>query len=387
MRRGLVLALALILAAMPVWSATKPKPKPKRVLPALSVYSIEASTGLELFSQNADTVRPPASMIKLALMLLVSEGVEAGRWSLETPVTATRHAEKMGGTQVYVKMGETYPLGHLMFGVAVASANDAAMAVAEGLWGSEEVYLDAANARIQQLGMTNSVFRSVHGLPPSRGEQPDETTAKDMATLARECVKHKQIMEWAGTKKFRFRPEEAEHLSTNKLMQQMPECDGLKTGYIAAAGFCVTSTAQRGDVRIITVIMGHPDNQQRFRLAKEILNEGLDSVRKGCVIAKDSAEKPKIVIENGKAESVPVNIADEIWATTRGEDWDRIKIVWDVPQKLAAPVAAGKEVGEVRAELDGHVLGRSKLVLGGGVEESTWVWRTEKTIRSYLNSN
>jgi D-alanyl-D-alanine carboxypeptidase (penicillin-binding protein 5/6) len=375
--------MVVLLAAAPVWSATTPKHVP----PEISVYSIEASTGLELYSHNPDTIRPPASMIKLALILLVSEGIEAGRWTLDTPVTATRHAEKMGGTQIYVKMGETYPLGRLMLGVAVASANDAAMAVAEGLWGSEEAYLDAANARIQELGMTRSVFRSVHGLPPDRGEQPDETTARDMATLARECVKHKYIHDWTSTKTFRFRPEEAEHLSTNKLMQQMPECDGLKTGYIAAAGFCITATAARGGVRMITVIMGHPDNQQRFRLAKQLLTEGMDSVRKDRVVAKAAAEKPQIVIENGKSDSVSLNVTDDVWATTRSADWDRIQIVWDIPQKLPAPVTAGTEAGEVRAELDGHVLGRSKIVLGGSVEQTSWVWRTEKLIRSFLNSN
>jgi D-alanyl-D-alanine carboxypeptidase (penicillin-binding protein 5/6) len=284
-------------------------------------------------------------------------------------------------------MGETYPLHQLMLGIAVASANDAAMAVAEGLWGSEEAYLDAVNKRIQQLGMTKSVFRSVHGLPPSRGELPDETTARDMSKLAQECLHHQNIHEWTGTKSFKFRPEEAEHFSTNHLLQQMEECDGLKTGYIAAAGFCITATAARGNVRVITVIMGHPDSKARFLLAKQILSEGLDSLKKDRVVAKDAVDKPNISVENGTVESVPVAVKDDIWATTRTADWDKIKVVWDLPQKIAAPVTAGKEIGEVRAELNGQVLGRSKIVLGGNVEEASWVSRTEKSIRSFLSTS
>jgi len=364
-----------------LWAAAQSK-----IPPEVSVYSVEADTGLELFSHDADRVRPPASMIKLGMMLLVAEGLHAGQWTLEAPITASRHAEKMGGTQVYVKMGETYTLGRLMLAVAVASANDAAMAVAEGLWGSEEAYLEAMNKRLGELGMTNSVFRSVHGLPPDRGEQPDATTARDMAILSRECLKHPQIIEWTSTVRFKFRDEQAEFLSTNKLLQQMDECDGLKTGYIRAAGFCIAATAKRGDVRVLTVVMGHPDSAARFRLAKQQLTGGLESVRRGLVLAKDAVETPLIDVENGKADSVPVVVSDDIWATTRAEDWERVQLVWETPAKVTAPVMAGSEVGEVRAELDGHVLGRAKVVLGGSVDQTTWIWRTEKMIRTFLGS-
>jgi len=385
MRRRVLIFQAFLLVAMPVWAA-KPV-RPVAIPTGVSVCTVEADTGVEIFARDADTVRPPASMIKLALMLLVSEGIDEGKWNLDTPVTATKHAEKMGGTQVYVKTGETYPLRQLMLGVAVASANDAAMAVAEGLWGAEDAYLDAANARIQELGMEKSVFRSVHGLPPDRGEKADETTARDMTKLARECMKYAQIREWVGTKRFRFRPEDAEHISTNKLLQMMDECDGMKTGYIRAAGFCIAATAKRGDLRVITVVMGHPESMPRFRIAQQQLNDGFSAMRKDRVFVKATAEKPVIAVENGREASVPVQVSDDIWAVTKTADWERIKLVWNVPQTLAAPVKAGTEVGEVRAELDGHVLGQAKVMLGGSVEQTTWMWRTEKMIRDYLKAD
>lgn len=353
----------------------------------VSAFCIEAESGIVLFEHNADQVRPPASMIKLLMMLLVAEGLESGAWTLDTPITATRHAQNMGGTQVYLRAGEVQPLRSLMLAVAVASANDAAMAVAEGLWGSEAEYLDAANARAQELDMSKSVFRSVHGLPPDRGGLPDETTARDMAALGRECVRHSQVLEWTSTKAFMFRATDSPIRSTNRLLQQMSECDGLKTGYIHAAGFCVTATALRGDIRVVTVVMGHDDNRRRFQLAQQLMEDGLSAVKRGPVLLRETAERREVRIENGKSETVPVEVAGDISIIARTQDWDRVQLVWDFPAQLVAPVRAGTEVGQVRAELDGAVLGVANLVLADTVEESTWIWKTEQLIRSFLGED
>ncbi len=384
MRFAIVVSVVSIAVFVGTFAAVAaPPPVPDGV----SVISVEAETGMVLIEHNADQVRPPASMIKLLMMLLVAEGLEAGKWTLDTPITASRHAEQMGGTQVYLRTGETHPLGHLMLAVAVASANDAAMAVAEGLWGGAAEYLEAANARAQELGMEHSTFRSVHGLPPDRGDMPDETTARDMAFLSRECAAHAQILEWTSTKQFSFRAQDAPHLSTNKLLQSMDECDGLKTGYIRAAGFCVAATASRSGVRVITVVMGHEDNRRRFQLAQYLLDQGLASIRKGLVLVRETEQARPIPVDNGKAESVPAAVAADISVITRAEDWDRVQLVWELPERLTAPVAAGMQVGVVRAELDGHVLGQSDIVLAGGVEQSTWIWKTEKLIRGILGQN
>lgn len=356
----------------------------ERIPRGTSVISMEAETGLVLLEHEADTVRPPASMIKLMLMLLVAEGVERGDWTLDRPITASMHAQRMGGTQVFLAAGETRPLNKLMQAVAVSSANDAAMAVAEGLWGSEEVYLDVMNQRAAELGMEHTTFRSVHGLPPDRGELPDETTARDMARLGRACLQHPQILEWTNLERYRFRPGEPYRYTTNKLIREMDESDGLKTGYIRASGFCITATALRDGVRVLTVIMGHPNSRQRFQLARELLNEGMASIRKDRILIREAIQRPEVPVENGKVPVVPLEVTGDLWITTRDEDWDRVEIVWDMPQALLAPVEAGEEVGEVRAELDGDVLTRAGLVLAAGVEEATWTWKVERKIRSFL---
>ena len=243
--------MAALLALSAAYAAAA-KEEPEIV----STICVEAETGMVLAEENAAIVRPPASMIKMIQMLLVTEGLYKNSWTLETPIHVSLHAQKMGGTQVYLEAGETWTLGELMPAIAVASANDAAMAVAEGLWGSEEKYLEAVNARAKELGMASTEFHSVHGLPPDAGEEPDGTTARDMATLGRACVAYPYIMRLVGAKELQFRPEEAIKHNTNKLLWRMEDCDGIKTGYIRASGFCVTATAQRDGIRLIGVVMG-----------------------------------------------------------------------------------------------------------------------------------
>lgn len=238
---------------------------------SISLFCMEAESSHILFEQNATAQRPPASIVKLMQMLLVAEGLASGKWTLEQPITISAKSQGMGGTQVLLAANETWPLGHLMLGVAVASANDAAMAVAEGLWGGEEEYLKAMNARAQELGMRDTEYHSVHGLPPDKGELPDRTTARDMAILARACVGYQQIMEWTSTKEFQFRPKGTVHYNTNKLLWRMKDCDGLKTGFIRAAGFCVVATAQRDGVRLVGVVLGSPSKYGRFNLAENMM--------------------------------------------------------------------------------------------------------------------
>ncbi|MCH7909931.1 MAG: D-alanyl-D-alanine carboxypeptidase, partial [Candidatus Hydrogenedentes bacterium] len=304
----------------------------------ISAFSIEAETGLVLLEHNADVVRAPASMVKIMLMLLVVEGLERGDWTLQTPIEASRHAQRMGGTQVYLHEGEVHPLEALMIAVAVASANDAAMAVAEGLWGSEEAYLANVNERARELGMDSSEFHSVHGLPPDRGEEPDKTTARDMATLARTCVRHPQILEWTNTVSFELRPAEGKKYTTNTLMRQMPECDGLKTGYIRSAGFCITATAEREGLRIISVVMGYNDNRARFDLAGRLLQEGLDDVRKERVVIRGVTPAPTVRVANSETKAVALEFSDDLWVTVRRSDWDRILVVLDHPEEMRAPM-------------------------------------------------
>lgn len=270
------MSAVLVLAAGIASGAANTQP----AAPEISTICVDASNGAVLSEQNADQQRAPASMVKMIQLLLVAEGLKTGRWTLETPIPISEHAQRMGGTQVFLTKGQTWPLGQLMNAVAVASANDAAMAVAEGLWGSEQAYLEAANLRANELGMSNTIFYSVHGLPPDKGKAGDLTTSRDMAILARHCAQQAQIMEWVGQKEFRFRPGDAVIYNTNKLLWRMENCDGIKTGYTRASGFCVAATAKRDGIRLICVVMGSPSKYGRFNLAKELMEKGFAELRR-----------------------------------------------------------------------------------------------------------
>ena len=348
----------------------------------VSAFSMEAETSLVLLEHNADVLRPPASMVKIMLMLLVAEGLERGDWTLETPVEASRHAQRMGGTQVYLGRGEVHALEALMKAVAVASANDAAMAVAEGLWGSEEAYLARMNERAGELGMDSSEFHSVHGLPPDRGEEPDKTTARDMAMLAQACVRHSEILKWTSTVGFEFRRGEGKKYTTNTLMRQMPECDGLKTGYIRSAGFCITATAARKGVRIISVVMGHNDKRGRFDLAERLLLEGLEDVRKERVVIRGVTPTPTVRVANSETKAATLEFSEDVWVTAHRSDWDRISIVLDHPEEVRAPMEADTKVGEVRVELDGDVLSQTSVILPVALKEAGWMWKVEHAVFS-----
>ncbi len=341
--------------AIPSFAAKKVKP--------VSTICVNAETGEVIFEEHADIQRPPASMIKLMMMLMVAEGVEAQRWTLETPIEASKHAQKMGGTQVYLEAGEVFPLEKMMGAVAVASANDAAMAVAEQLWGSEAGYLQAMNDRARLLEMKNSVFHSVHGLPPDKGEDYDQTTARDMALLGCECTRHPLVMQWVKMKQYQFRPDKAVHHNTNKLLWRMEDCDGMKTGFIRAAGFCITATAERNGIRLISVVMGSQNKYGRFNLAQKLLEDGFAAAGLKQVVKKGTPVGAPVAVTNCEYSKVRLSAAEDITILSNALKTDEYQIELRCDQPLKAPLKAGEVVGEIVVLAQGKIVGRGGAVL------------------------
>jgi len=339
---------------------------------------VEAETGLVLFEENADLVRPPASMIKLMLMLLVDEGVAAGRWSYDQLITVSANAQQMGGSQAYLKAGEQLSLETLMLAVAVMSANDAAVAVADGLWGNVDAYLKEANQRAAELGMTQTVIRHVHGLPPSDKVSFDLTTARDMALLGRACASRPGILRFTGTSSFVLRPGENPRNSTNTMLNSFPGCDGLKTGYIRASGFCVTLTAKRNDVRLVGVFMGYtkPD---RFKTATETLETCFSRVCRVSLGGPGVTVGRPVTVRGGVETAVNLVMDRFLSAVIRTEDRPNLRFLCEAPAWIDAPVEPGVEAGTVRLVLPGKteneyvVLDKAPLRTAVGVaKKSVW---------------
>ncbi len=249
---------------------------------------VDAATGTVLHEENADTISPPASVTKLMTFLVVHDAIAAGQIRLDTPITATAADQSMGGTQVYLAAGETFPVEELLFALMIESANDAAHALTQ-IAGGREAFVARMNARAQSLGMKNTKFTSPHGLPPKGGkiEDGDLTTARDLAVLARELLTKTDILRYTSVRVRPFgqgiRAEPLHMRNHNKLLESsdpssVPGCDGLKTGLTNSAGYCLVATAHRGTKRVIVALIGSPDRKTRDAHVKRLIEEGFAKI-------------------------------------------------------------------------------------------------------------
>lgn len=250
---------------------------PTRVAyPYLGAIAVETDTGNVLFEINADVVGYPASVIKLLTLLTVLEAADSGRISLQDKVTISARASKIGGSQVYLKEGEKFTVDELLFALMVQSANDAAAALADHVAGGRERFVREMRAIAQRLGMTNTMVHSEHGLPPAADQQPDTTTARDLALLCCALAQRPDVFRYTSTAEKAFRDTFIMH-NHNPLLKTYPECDGFKTGYFRKAGYSIAVTACRnGARRVAVVLLGCRDRELRNRLAAHFLNRAFE---------------------------------------------------------------------------------------------------------------
>ncbi|UCH82932.1 MAG: D-alanyl-D-alanine carboxypeptidase [Candidatus Latescibacterota bacterium] len=249
--------------------------------PYLGAIAVDAVTGDALFEDNPDAVGYPASVVKLMVLLIILEAVEAGHLTLDEPVTVTRTAAKMGGSQVYLEENEVFPVDELLYALVVRSANDAAAALAIHYAGSKEAFIELMNGRARDIDMNHTVFHSVHGLPPGRGQLPDISTARDIAELCRVLVQKPIVFKYTSTRRRLFRTDADvpfEMVNHNPLLKTVDGCDGLKTGFFYAAGFSIAATAAKEGKRVIAVVIGAESQRVRDARAKKILTEGLSTL-------------------------------------------------------------------------------------------------------------
>jgi D-alanyl-D-alanine carboxypeptidase (penicillin-binding protein 5/6) len=277
MKRLALCALLLVFLA-PVAMAARAPLNDLSEDPYASALVIDADSGKTLFAANADAKVYPASILKLMDLFVILDRVEQGLLKLDEMVQVTPEAAKIGGSQVYIDPKEQFSVEDLIYALVVQSANDAAVALAIHIAGSKEGFIALMNQKAQELGMKNSSFHSVHGLPPSAEQQPDVTTARDLAILCRELARRPLALKYTGTQTKTFREDKFIMHNHNKLLAQFPGCDGFKTGYYKAAGFSIAATAKRGGVRIITLVMGSKDRKVRDAKAEELLAKGFSFI-------------------------------------------------------------------------------------------------------------
>ena len=242
--------------------------------PYAGAIVVDAGTGRVLFDDGGDRQVYPASVVKLMNMLVALEHLEAGRVALDDQVVVTAEAARMGGSQVFLAEKEKFSVDDLLYALMISSANDAAVALAVHIGGSRPAYVELMNERAQRLGMTSTVFHTPHGLPPSRGQKPDVTSARDIAILARAVLDHPGVTRYTSTRSRPLRGGKFVMYSHNHLLKTVQGCDGLKTGYYAKAGYSVAATAMRDGRRVITVVLGARRSSTRDRKAAELMELG-----------------------------------------------------------------------------------------------------------------
>jgi serine-type D-Ala-D-Ala carboxypeptidase (penicillin-binding protein 5/6) len=257
------------------------KPARKKVIaenPYLGAIVVDNATGKVLFEDKADAEGYPASVLKLMDLLIVLEKIEQKQLTLQDPVIVSAKASHIGGSRVWLAEKETFPVDDMLYALMVQSANDVAVALAEKLAGSTDAFVELMNKRAQELGMTHTVFHSVHGLPPGAGQEHDVTTARDFAILSRELLKHQDALRYTSTRERPFRPDDKKHMvmmrNHDHLLGTVEGVDGLKTGYFADAGYSIALTAERKGQRVIVIVLGSVDRKVRDAKASELLAKG-----------------------------------------------------------------------------------------------------------------
>ena len=343
--------------------------------PIESVLLMEGTTGAILFEKDIHKQRAPASMVKMMLMLIVMEKLRAGEVHLSDHITATAHASQMGGSQIYLREGETFTLEEMMKAVAIASANDACVAIAEHVSTTVEGFVELMNERAKALNMNDTHFATVHGLPPTNGDAGDLTSAHDMAVLARELTKYPELLSWSAIKEDSLRGGKFILTNTNKLVYQVPGVDGLKTGFHAQAGFNVAATAQRDGLRMIAVVMGAPNSTVRFDEAKRLLAMGFNSYRKVVVVRKDAPVGPEIKVSGSTLRKLRAVAQEDVAVVVKKGIEKQLVTDVEVPKDLSAPAHRGQVIGEVRIKHQEQILTRTAVVVPEEIPKVGLIWR------------
>ena len=347
------LCVAVCLSWVPLQAAVfDPGPNP----PYAAALLLEAESGTVLFAHHPDVRRSPASTQKLVLELVVLELVKAGKISLADSVSVSRRAARTGGSQVFLKRGEVFTLGELMEAVAISSANDACVAIAEHISGSTAGFVELMNERAQSLGMHDTRCVNVHGLDNTPVGKGNLSTARDLSKIARALIlAHPEALQWSSTRRKPFRNGKFMLRATNRLLGRFQGLDGLKTGYTRRAGSCLVSTATRHNMRLISVILGASSTSVRNRETRRLLSWGFNNFSR-VPIVKTGELMGKVVIDWGLEPEVRVLAQDTVMAVLTSEQEKHIVRHLELPEELPAPVAAGDELGKLRVSLGDSLL-------------------------------
>ncbi len=324
---------------------------------AKSAILTERSTGTVLFEHDADKQMPPASITKVMTLLLVFEAMDAGKFTMETEIVASEHACSMGGSQIWLEPGEAFTVNELLKAAAISSANDACVALGEAVSGSEETFVELMNERAAELGMKNTVFKNCTGLDA----EGHLSTARDIAIMSAELLRHPEIKNYSTVWMDSLRGGKTELTNTNRLVRFYKGCTGLKTGSTDGAGCCLSASAERDGMELISVTLGSPNTDERFAAGRKLLNYGFANFALVKMTPPEEYLAP-IPVAHGTAETVqPICEEPAAFLLKKGQEAGVEQSVY-LPEKLEAPVKAGDVLGRVTVTLSGGEIGGYDIV-------------------------
>ena len=313
--------------------------------------ALYAANGQELFAYNADEQLQPASVTKIMTMLLTMEALERGEVTLDTMITGSEYACSMGGTQVWLEPGEQMSLNDMLKAIAVGSANDCAVAVAEHLAGTEAAFVERMNQRAAELGCTNTQFINANGLDGMG--QKTMTSARDIALISCELLRHPKILEYTGIWMDSIRGGKFSLANTNKMLKSYPGLTGLKTGYISEAGFCISASAERDGLSLVAVVMAAPTKETRMADASALLNYGFANFT--VYTPPDDLLQP-VPVQLGTADFVQPVLRNDQSIVVEKEKAAQLETHLELTDALQAPIAEGQQIGELTVTSGGETL-------------------------------
>lgn len=383
-----LLAAALFLKPVCIWAEeTDESVESQTLVEAPSAVLMEAQTGTIIFQKDMDTRRSPASVTKIMTLILIFDAIENGALKLANSVTTSAYAKSMGGSQVFLEEGETQSVETMIKCIVIASGNDASVAMAEHIAGSEQEFVRQMNAKAKELGMENTNFEDCCGLTDSPSHY---TTARDIAVMSRELItKYPQVLEYSsiwmedivhetrkGSSKFTL-------ANTNKLLRSFEGCVGLKTGSTSVAKYCLSAVAKRDGITLISVVMAAPNYKIRFKDAASMLNYGFS--RCSLYVDEKQPKLPGIKVEGGVEDTVFLQYEGKFqYLSTEGKELSDIKKKLVIPKEVKAPVKKGEKAGEMRYYIGEEKLGSVPVLYEKSVEKAVYKDYIKRMWEAYL---
>ena len=336
-----------------------------------SAILIERDTGKVLYEKNSNESLPPASMTKIMTMLLIMEALDEGKLSYDEKVRASEYAASMGGSQIFLEPGEEMTVEEILKGIAIGSGNDASVAMAERIAGSEEAFIDMMNKKAEELGLKDTKFQNTTGLPV----EEHYSSAYDMAIMSKELLKYEDITKYTGKYEAYLREDTDNKfwlVNTNKLVRFYPGVDGLKTGFTREAMYCLTATAEKDGMRVIAVVFGAPTPKDRNAQVTKMLDYAFSQYKTHPMFERNHV-MGSAKISKGKDKTLDVVTSEPIsLLTKKGENIEDVSQKVTVHKDLKAPIKKGDPVGELVIEKNGEKLIQSPLVAKEDIDKASW---------------